>query len=362
MGAVTAAVIGGGAMIGSTLLAGEQAKKGRDAQARANQAATAALASVGIPEIEAQEILLENPSLVGEFIPEAERSLELEKSLLQNIASDPALAKQQMESLEGLGELAEGGLTEADKAAAREIQRDVAQSDAARRKSILQNMAQRGVLGSGMELAAQLDAAQSAAEQQSAAADRLTQQVQSRAMQALTQSGNLAGNIRSQDFGEQARIAQAQDAINRWNVANQQDIASRNIRAQNEARAANLNTRQQRENTRAALANEQQRYNKQLIQQDYSNRLARAGGQAQGMLRGGDIAAGRAQDQARMIGGIGSAIGNIAGAAGGYFAQRDAADLAHQRQLDLQDRSAIMAPSPSYQLPASNRDPFDPIA
>lgn len=316
MGAVTAAVIGGAAVVGSTVLANQEARRGRRAQERAAQAASAALAAVGIPEIEAQEIVLQNPQLVAEFMPEAERALELEDSLLQGISPDQAAVDTQQQNLELLGEMAEGGLTEADRAASREVGREVAQSDAARRRAILQNMAQRGVLGSGMELAAQLDQAQDSAEQQAAASDRLLQQAQNRAMQALSQSGNLAGQIRSQDFNEQARIAQAQDAINQWNVANQQNVATRNVQQRNRAQAANIATRQQLENQRAALANQQEIANKALIQQQFDNELRRAGGQAAQMNVLGNIQNQAAQDQARMISGIGSGIANIAMAAG----------------------------------------------
>lgn len=317
MGAVTAAVIGGGAMLGSAYLGAQEAAKGRKAQERAARSAMDALNRVGIPDVEAQKIILENPQLVGEFIPEAERALELEDSLMQNISVDEALQQQQMDSLEGLGEIAEGGLTEGDKAAARDISRDVAQQDSARRQAILQNMAQRGVLGSGMELAAQLDQAQDSADRQSQESDALIQSVQNRALQALQQSGNMAGQIRQQDFGEQSRIAQAQDAINQWNTANQQNIASRNVQARNAAEAANLASRQQIENQRVANANAQEQYNKALLQQKFENEIRKAGGQGQALNNIGNIQNAAAQDRARTIGAVGSAIGNIAGAFAG---------------------------------------------
>jgi len=50
-------------------------------------------------------------------------------------------------------------------------------------------------------------------------------QAQSRALQALMQGGQLGGQIRQQDFGEQSEKAQAQDAINRFNTANRQQVS-----------------------------------------------------------------------------------------------------------------------------------------
>lgn len=348
------AIAGAGAAIGGAYLANEEAKRGRRAQERAARAASAALAAVGIPEVEAQEIVLQNPQLVAEFIPEAERALELEDSLMQDVGADQQVVDQQMQTLEGIGEIAEGGLTEADRAAAREIQRDVSQSDAARRKAILQQMAQRGVLGSGMELAAQLDQAQDTAEQQAAASDRLIQQAQARSLDALSRSGTLAGQIRGQDFSEQERIAKAQDAINQWNIANRQDIASRNVQARNDAEAANIATRQQLENSRAALANQQEIANKQLLQQRFNNELAVATGQANQLNNIGNIQNQAAQDQARMISGIGSAIGNLAFAGAG--------SMGGSKPTQGSQVSTQVQPMPSfggYQVPARNYN-FDP--
>jgi hypothetical protein len=54
----------------------------------------------------------------------------------------------------------------------REINRDVNQQSRARQKSILNEMAQRGVLGSGMELAAQLKGEQADTSRAAEASDR----------------------------------------------------------------------------------------------------------------------------------------------------------------------------------------------
>ena len=345
MGAVTAAAIGGAAMLGSAYMGSQEAKKGRQAAERMAAQGAAAFAGIDVPEIEKQKIQLENAGIVGEYRPEVEQALNLSPTEMENISIDEAIKRQQMDSLSGLGEIAEGGLTEGDKAAARDIQREVNQNAEARRKAILQNMAQRGVLGSGMELAAQLDSAQDAADQQSRASDALQQQAQARALAALQQSGAMAGQIRGQEFSEQADIAKAKDAINQWNVANQQSINSRNVQAQNQAQAANLAARQAQEDQRAALANQQQMYNKQLLQQQYQNELQRASGLAGQYQAQGQLAQQAGAAQAQMIGGIGSAIGNMAGTIGAAYAKQPATPTQTQNQGQL---STMNTATPQY--------------
>lgn len=314
MGAATAAAIAGGATIGSALIGANQAKKGREAAMNAANQAAAQFANVDLPDVEKMKLALQNPELIGEYAPLLEQYLNLQPSAMENISVDQALKDEQMKALLGLSDIAEGGLTEGDKAAARDIQREVNQNAEARRQAILQNMAQRGTLGSGMELAAQLSSAQQAADQQSRAGDVLAQQAQARALQALQQSGALAGQVRGQEFGEQAQVAQAKDAINQWNTANQQNVAARNVAAQNQAQQQNLANRQALEAQRAQTANQQQIHNKGLLQQQFQNEMQRASGLAGAYQTQGQVAQAGANAQAQMIGGIGSGIGNIAGA------------------------------------------------
>jgi hypothetical protein len=48
---------------------------------------------------------------------------------------------------------------------------------------------------------------------------------QQRALDAMAGAGQLGGSIRGQDFGEQATIAEAQDALQKFNAANTQDAS-----------------------------------------------------------------------------------------------------------------------------------------
>lgn len=318
---MTAGLIGSGvATIGSGLIGGNQIAKGQDAAKQAAMRALAEYAGINIPTIAEQSLILQNPDLVGLMAPELEQIINMGPSAMEGVSVDPLLEQQQMDSLGLLSEVAKGGLTEADKAASRDIQREVGQNSQARRDAVLQNMAQRGTLGSGMELAAQLDAQQQSANEQSRTSDQLLQAAQARALQAMTQSGNMAGNIRQQQFGEKSDVARAQDAIAQFNAANQQNVGSRNVQSKNAAQEANLAAKQTLENQRAANANAQQQYNKQLYQQQFNNQMNLAQGKSNAHLGVGTAAQNAANQNAQIIGGVGSGLANLAGS---YFANRN---------------------------------------
>lgn len=323
MGAVTAIAIGGAVAAGSAYMAGEAAKEGARAQERAANAQLAAFQGVPIPTLEEQKIILQNPQLMGQYTPEQLQAMEMGVSAMENVQADQGAVEAQKSALEGISEVAEGGVTEADKAATREMQRTVSQDAQARQKAILNNMAQRGVLGSGMELAAQLQSAQQATEQMSRGGEALTQQAQARALQALGQQGSLAGQLRQQSFGEQSDVARARDAINQFNVQNRQSVANQNVGNRNQAAMYNLEQRQALENQRAALANQQETHNKALIQTQYANRRGQAQDIAGAQAQIGAAQANAANTRAAQIQGIGSGIASGIAGVGNYYSNMD---------------------------------------
>jgi hypothetical protein len=311
--------------VGSALMANRTARKGIQAQKDAAAAAASAFRGIKIPTIEEQSIILQNPDLVGQYTPEQVQAMEMNMSAMEQVKADPELVAKQNEALEGISEVAEGGYSESDKATAREVQRTVSQDAQARQKAILNNMSSRGVLGSGMELAAQLQSGQQAAEQMSRGGEGLTQQAQSRALAALGQQGQMASTMRQQDVGEQTDIARARDSINQFNVQNRQNISNQNVGLRNQAQLMNLQQRQAMEDQRAANANQQQIHNKSLLQTQYANRMGKEG-QVQGANQAvAAAAAAKANATAGMIQGIGSAV---AGGIGSYASMQNANDQA----------------------------------
>lgn len=269
--AIPLAAIGAGASLlsgGLSAIQGSQASADAARAAQTKQLMLDRLRAM-MPAASEMELQLMIPQLVGEYTPEAAEALELGPSAMEDIGVDEQLKLEQLKALAGIGDIAEGGLTEADLAASRQIRRDVGQADQARQQQVLMEMAQRGVLGSGGELAARLGAGQQATERQAAASDELIRQAQARSLQALGQQGNLAGQIRGQEFGEQSDIARARDVIGQFNVRNRQDVLGRNVGERNIAQQQNLQGAQEQANRAAEIKNIEQMRNKQLPAQRY---------------------------------------------------------------------------------------------
>jgi len=216
-------------------------------------------------------------------------------SEFENIEGDPRLRDEQMASLGALQELANnGGMNAQDQANLARIQSQASQADRGRREAILQNAAQRGMGGSGMELLAQLDSSQAATDRQAQEGLDVAGMAQDRALQAMMQGGNLAGNIRGQDHGEDSQRAAAMDAISKFNAGTttsnnqfntsgaygaQQDTATNTLNTQKTnadfkqaSNAINTQGRQEVANNSADIKNDEARANTITIpQQNFQN-------------------------------------------------------------------------------------------
>lgn len=194
----------------------------------------------------------------------------VDRSEMGDISVDPRLKDAQMGSLAALDDIiAGGGMNLSDQANLAELQGSVSAEDRGRREAIMQGMAQRGMGGSGMELLQKLDSAQAATDRASQGGLDIAAMAQQRALDAIMNQGQLSGQMRGQDFGEQAQIAQAQDAIAQFNAQNQNVMNQYNTGSQNQM--AQFNAQNQ-------MANDQYNRNTNLgAQQFNANSMNQAG-------------------------------------------------------------------------------------
>ena len=157
---------------------------------------------------------------------------EVGPSAMEGIKTDPRLKSAQFAALDRLEQMGREGLTLEDKAAQNEAMRAAARQESAGRQAIAQDFAARGQLGGGAQLAMQLANQQGAAERASQTSMQTAANAQRRMYDAMLQSGQLAGNLRNQDFGEQERIAQAKDAVQRYNAGARQQAGQAQFNAQ----------------------------------------------------------------------------------------------------------------------------------
>lgn len=176
----------------------------------------------------------------GKITPEEYQVAQQERSKLEDYRVDPRLKEAQMRALGGLEDVSrQGGLTSVDRARISDIQRRGASAERGSREAILQNAQARGVGGSGLELASQLSASQASADRNAQEGENVAARAEQRALDALQGAGDMGGRMRSQDFGEQERISQARDSINRFNAANRTDANRTNAGVRNAAALSN---------------------------------------------------------------------------------------------------------------------------
>jgi hypothetical protein len=224
--------------------------------------ANALFAGLTPPEIQA--LGLES---VGDLSPEQIRAFLQERTAYEDISVDPRLKAQQMDTLAALQEIAKSeGLTAQDKALLARIVREEDIKARGQREAIMQSAQERGIAGSGIELASQFQAQQEAATRQAMRDQEVAALAEQRKMAALMGSGEMAGQMRGQEYGEQQNLAQARDMLSRFNLANQQQTEAQNVASRNQAQQYNLANQQRiaEENAKWAAMAPQQRFQNQL--------------------------------------------------------------------------------------------------
>lgn len=191
--------------------------------------------------------------------PAMARSVLQGRSAMGGIKRNPVYNQAALKALTGLQQVAsEGGLTAIDRARLADVQDTQRAENRGAQEAIMANAAERGVSGSGLEMANRLIAQQSSAGRANRAGLDVAAQAQERALRALEQSGEIGERMGAREFDEQAQVAQAQDAIDRFNTANRQNTEMTNVGTRNDF----------------------QLRNKDLYQRDFENRMRKAEGAA----------------------------------------------------------------------------------
>lgn len=302
IGAVAAPIIGG-------IMGANAAQDERDAANEAYSKAFHQYDNLDIPDIEKQKLALKSPEVAGILQPYMEKNIEQGKSAMGDISTDPRLAQAQMNALDTMSKISGEGLTATDRMNLNTARRQVSGDEQSRQKSIMQQMAQRGAGGGGLELAARLASSQQSADQAGQQSDRTMAMAQQRMLEATMQSGQLGGQMRSQEFGEKGQQAQAADAIARFNAQNAAAAQSANVGAMNTAQARNLAERQRIADTGVATQNTQEQYNKNLLQQKFANDMMLAQSRANAAIGQGSQLSAAAGQTADMYKGIGAGVG-----------------------------------------------------
>ena len=241
------------AKVGVGLLAhqsGERNRKRQLAELKKNQALWNALQT---PSIENLQMVIHQEISQGRLNPELGQSILQDPSAMAEVGANPELVRAQEASLGALQNIArQGGQDIQSRANLAQVQDQLGQQERGQREALMAQQQRQGTVGSGQGLAAQLMAQQASADRAGQAGFQVAQSADQRALEAIMQSGNLAGNIRKQQFSEDERRAQAMDRINRFNTQHRQELQASNRSAINKARQFNLQDKMDRERRNVA--------------------------------------------------------------------------------------------------------------
>lgn len=199
------------------------------------------LSSLTPPNLQQFILPYQQAVAVGQLTPEEAVFKMQEDTATAGINVPQELLDAQRNALTKITQIAEqGGITAIDRARLNDIQNEQSARSRGEQEAIVQNAAQRGVGGSGIEMASRLLSQQGAATRSAAAGTDVAAEAQKRQLEALAASGTMATTQRTQDVNEQARVAEARDAINKFNTSFQNSTNAANVASRNSAQAANL--------------------------------------------------------------------------------------------------------------------------
>jgi hypothetical protein len=248
---------------------------------------------------------------------------DLSPTELRNILTDPRLQQAQFETLDQLKQqIDQGGMTAIDRAQLNEIRAEQTAVDRGQREAILQQAAMRGLGGSGVSLAQQLQAQQASANTAAQQAAQVAAQAQQARQQAALQRAGLGAQMQAQSFGQQAQQAGAQDAINSFNVANRNAAKERNLNVRQGLSQQNTAQQNQVGQMNTQLANQANIYNTtQRPLQQYGMQSGQMAAIAGGLQNAGQMQNQNAIAQyganAQLTGSALSALGQVGGAFAG---------------------------------------------
>jgi len=168
--------------------------------------------------------LLDVPDLL-----ERESQQYLQPGASENVNADPeAVGLQRQALMQMMQRSRMGGFNPEDQARMNDAVMQSRGEEQAQRQAVMSNAQQRGVAGSGMEMAQQMMAQQGAANRASTQGANIAASANRAALEALKASGGMASQYRQQGVKEAQDRARAHDDISRFNVANAQSTNQRN--------------------------------------------------------------------------------------------------------------------------------------
>ncbi len=282
----------------------------------ANRKALEAIQNVQTPSVQSLSLPeLEKYAVSQNMTPAQMQAFLQQNNALGNENVDQTGTQAQISALNQLAGVANAGASGSPTAQAQEakINQDAARNLAGQRGAIEQSAQARGVpLGL---LQAALQSQQAGSNQQDAHMAALQAQGQNyqQALQALSGTGSLGGSLQGQQNTQANTVAQAQNAMQQFNAANQQQASANNAGFQQAANATNTQNANQAGAANTGLANQRTQYNAQVPQTVFQDQFQKANGVANQYNNAANTATGQGQQNAGIFSGLLGAGATLAG-------------------------------------------------
>lgn len=304
------------------------------------------------PQFDVSQLTPEDYRVLSQYVPEvAQQVKEVAPEVVKETGDMKTGRQAQMDALSKLRQVGSGAADPEFQAKMGAASRQASVDAQSKIDAILQAQARRGLLGSGNQLAAQLQGATASMDREAQMGSNAAAESYRNQLQALRDSASLGGQVRSQDESMQARNADVINAYNARGAAASQQWQNQRAGTLNDAQRYNQAQAQSAADRNASQHNDYARYNQQnrnqMAQQQYGNQVAQK--QALNQLRQNQFAnqmninaglAGSFQgmsanqlqsaaDRNQAIGGVTSGIG----AAAMYQDSQDRADKRFGKQM-----------------------------
>lgn len=346
----------GGSLLGG-VLGGIFGGADREAAESAQAQAEAIINAVGAGPDLARQIYHNSFQQAGLMTPEVEQAINTEMDKKLELEEKPGIREEQERGLQALKQLSRTGLGIEDQAAFNKLRRQAGADQQAKQAQLLQGMAQRGMGGSGQELAMQIAASQQGAESEAEAADRIAAQAAEARRGALKDVFAGSSQMRQTDLDVAAKNMETERLRREFLAQNALGRQQRNVGTLNQAQLENLQRQQHVSDANINQANAELLRQRQAEQQMYQNKMALAQLQAGAKMNKANQLRGQAQATQQAWTGMGSSLG---GAIGGYLqheADKDWASGLANKANPTDYSTAAIPSSDSFKMPNFGSSP-----
>lgn len=285
------------------LITGGKSDEASDAQRKALEALqtvqTPTQAQLTLPE-------LQKYAVAANMTPAQMQAFLQQSNAYNNQNIDQTGTSAQQAALAQLAQVANAGAegSPTQRAQVEQINQDAARNLAGQRGAIDQQAQARGVPPGLLQAALQSQRAGEGQQNAHMAALQAQGQNYQQALAAMAQGGSLGGQLQGQQNTQANTVAQAQNAMQQFNAANQQNAASQNAGFQQQANQQNTQNANQVGAANTGLANQRTQYNANLPQQNFQNQMQKAGGIANQYGNIANTATNQGGQQAQLLGGL----------------------------------------------------------